>query len=80
LLFNRGKHAFHGMAGGSGQEAAPVAAAAGLIAGLTSNRAMTPPEPGRADVITCSGYLPPNSSSCAWSADPRGFGLAVGNN
>jgi len=38
------------------------------------------PEPGRADVIGCAGYLPGNEKSCSWSADPRNAGLAVGSN
>jgi gamma-glutamyltranspeptidase/glutathione hydrolase len=37
------------------------------------------PEPGRADVIGCSGYLPGSEESCSWSADPRNAGLAVGS-
>jgi gamma-glutamyltranspeptidase/glutathione hydrolase len=38
------------------------------------------PEPGRADVIGCSGFLPGDNGSCSWSADPRNAGLAVGSN
>ena len=34
------------------------------------------PEPGRANVIACSRYLPGSERSCAWATDPRGFGLA----
>ena len=37
------------------------------------------PDPGRANVISCSHYLPSDDYSCAWAADPRGFGLAGGS-
>lgn len=80
LLYAPVGQAFHGMAGGSGQEGAPVAAALGLIGGMRGKLPVSPPEPGRANVMICPQYLPGNSASCAWSADPRGFGLAVGSN
>jgi gamma-glutamyltranspeptidase/glutathione hydrolase len=80
MLWNPNARAFHGMSGGSGQEGAPLAAASGLIAGLLGHLPASPPEPGRANVIACPLYLPDNSASCAWSTDPRGFGLAVGSN
>ena len=38
------------------------------------------PEPGRANVIACSRYLPDSERSCGWATDPRGFGLAAGSN
>ncbi len=38
------------------------------------------PEPGRANVIGCPGYVPGDNSSCGWYTDPRGAGLAVGSN
>lgn len=38
------------------------------------------PEPGRANAISCAGYLPGDAGSCAWYTDPRGAGLAVGGN
>lgn len=72
--------AFRAMAGGSGQEGAPLAAALGLAAGLTGKLPAIPPEPGRANVIACPSYLPPNSASCRWAADPRSLGLAAGSN
>jgi gamma-glutamyltranspeptidase/glutathione hydrolase len=80
LSWNPEKRAFHGLAGGSGQQGAPLAAAAGLFDGFTGQMPARPPEPGRANVIACPGYLPGNSGSCAWSTDPRGSGLAVGSN
>jgi gamma-glutamyltranspeptidase/glutathione hydrolase len=80
LAWNPNLLAFHGMAGGSGQQAAPLAAAMGLAAGLSGQPQTAPPEPGRANVIACPRYLPGSSASCAWSVDPRSAGLAIGNN
>jgi gamma-glutamyltranspeptidase/glutathione hydrolase len=36
------------------------------------------PDPGRANVIECSRYMPDESATCAWATDPRDPGLAVG--
>ena len=48
---------------------------------LRSNEPMPAPvpEPGRANVIACSRYLPGAESACGWATDPRGFGLAAGS-
>lgn len=47
----------------------------------SSNGALRPaPEPGRANVISCAGYLPGEPNSCGWITDPRGNGLAAGSN
>ncbi len=80
LAFNSNLHAFHAMSAGSGQEGAPVAAAFGLLAGLGGRLPASPPEPGRANVIACTRYLPDTNGSCGWSTDPRGYGIAVGSN
>lgn len=80
MLTNGNAHAFHGVSGGSGQDGAPVAAVGGLLDGLSGRMPATPPEPGRANVLACAGYLPTNNKSCAFSTDPRGFGLATGSN
>jgi gamma-glutamyltranspeptidase/glutathione hydrolase len=80
LEYNPNRPAFRAMSGGSGQEAAPIAAALGLAAGLTSNQPALPPEPGRATTIACPGYLPKASNTCAWTTDPRNLGLAIGSN
>ncbi len=71
---------FRAMSGGSGQEAAPIAAAMGLVAGATNRQPTLPPEPGRANTIGCPALLPANPNSCAWSVDPRSLGLAAGSN
>ena len=38
------------------------------------------PEPGRANLVGCPGYLPGAEASCGWYTDPRGAGLAAGSN
>jgi gamma-glutamyltranspeptidase/glutathione hydrolase len=76
---------FRAAVGGSGQAAAPVAAALALTQALAdTGRAARPlptpaPEPGRANVIQCNQHLPGESDSCGWATDPRGAGLAVGS-
>ena len=80
IAWNRPTHSFRAEVGGSGQEAAPLAAALAMMNTLRSSQAMGAlvPEPGRANVIACSRYLPGESGTCAWATDPRGFGLATG--
>lgn len=79
LVWNDNKHAFAAMAGGSGQEAAGVAAAYGVLSALAGQMPATPPDPGRANAVACPGYLPDNFRSCIWSVDPRSAGLAAGS-
>jgi len=80
MMTNRALEGFRGAAGGTGQEAAPVAAAFGLLEGLQGHLPASPPEPGRADVLACTTILPKLNGGCGWSADPRGLGLAIGGN
>ncbi len=82
IAWNEPLHAFRAAVGGSGQEAASLAAAVAMFNTLRSNQPMpTPvPEPGRANVIACSRYLPDSAGSCGWATDPRGAGLAIGSN
>ena len=82
IAWNKPTHAFRAAAAGSGQQGAPLAAAAGMADALRSDRGtITPaPEPGRANVITCGGYLPNEDQTCRWQTDPRGAGLAAGSN
>lgn len=82
LAWSESRRAFHVEAGGSGQAGAALAAAVALSNGVRTGYPMTSlvPEPGRANVIACSRYLPGSDSSCAAVADPRGAGLAVGGN
>jgi gamma-glutamyltranspeptidase/glutathione hydrolase len=80
LAWSPGKRAFHAEAGGSGQAGAGLAAALALSNTLRSGQLMPAlvPDPGRANVISCSRYLPGSESSCAAAADPRESGLAAG--
>ena len=73
------------MAGGSGQDGAPVAVGLAIARSLADPRPnftadpAASPEPGRANVIGCNrGVTAPES--CGWTTDSRGFGLATGSN
>ncbi len=85
LAYNAHIHAFRAETGGSGQEAAPLAAAFALSEALADRASppapmpTPPPDPGRANVIECNHYLPDAEQSCAWATDPRGAGLALGS-
>jgi gamma-glutamyltranspeptidase / glutathione hydrolase len=80
LAWNANLQAFRAEVGGAGQAGAPLAAAAGMANTLTTGAPMPAavPNPGRANVIGCAGYLPGENGSCRWATDPRGAGLAVG--
>ncbi len=86
IAWNNNLHAFRAAVGGSGQAAAPLAAAVALSEAL-ADRAVPAqpmpvpvPDPGRANVIECTHYLPDANESCGWATDPRGAGLAIGSN
>jgi gamma-glutamyltranspeptidase/glutathione hydrolase len=80
IAWNDYAHEFRAAVAGSGLAGAPMAVAVGMINALRTNRAMAQPvpDPGRANVIECSRYLPGENGSCAWATDPREPGLAVG--
>ena len=80
MAWNPNTHAFRAAVAGSGQNGAALAAAMAMANTLRTGQAMpTPvPEPGRADAIACSRYLPGDNGSCGWATDPRGNGLAQG--
>jgi gamma-glutamyltranspeptidase / glutathione hydrolase len=80
IAWNEYTHAFRASVSGSGQAAAPAAVAVGMLNALRTNQPMAAlvPDPGRANVIECSGYLPGDNSTCALAVDPREPGLAVG--
>jgi gamma-glutamyltranspeptidase / glutathione hydrolase len=82
IAWNDNVHAFRAAVGGSGQAAAPMAVAVGMLNALRTGQPMSSavPDPGRANVISCSNYLPGENGSCAWATDPRDAGLAVGGN
>ena len=82
LVWNTHLEAFRAAVGGSGQNAAALATAAGVANTLRTKVALPVPvpEPGRANVIACAEYLPGKESSCQWATDTRGYGLAAGSN
>jgi gamma-glutamyltranspeptidase/glutathione hydrolase len=80
IAWNAHINAFRAEAAGSGQAAAPMAVAVGLLNALRSGNPMPAavPEPGRVNTIVCDRYLPGAERSCQWATDPRGAGLAIG--
>lgn len=80
LAWNDHLHEFRAEVGGSGQAGAPMAVAVGMDNTLRNGRPMPVPvpDPGRANVIGCFGYLPGDSRTCGWATDPRGAGMAMG--
>jgi gamma-glutamyltranspeptidase / glutathione hydrolase len=76
----RSRATFRAAVGGSGQNASGLATAVAMANALRTGRPMPEPvpEPGRANVIVCANGVPGGEGSCAWAADPRGAGLAVG--
>lgn len=83
LVHNSNLRAFRLAAAGSGQEAAPVAAAAtafNVLRGQAPQAAIPAavPEPGRAVAASCPRYLPGAAAECTAAADPRGSGIAAG--
>ncbi len=82
IAWNPNLRAFHAEVGGSGQEGAPLAVAAGMSNALRSSTAIPVPvpDPGRENAILCSRYLPDSDGSCTWATDSRGSGLAAGSN
>ena len=81
IAWNANVRGFRAAIGGSGQDGAALAVAAALTNTLRSNAPMPAPvpEPGRANVIACSRYLPDSDETCGWATDPRGAGLALGS-
>ncbi len=82
IAWNPNLRAFRAAVGGSGQEGAPLAVAAGLSNALRTGEAIPAPvpEPGRETAITCGRYLPGAEKTCSWAVDSRGSGLAMGSN
>jgi gamma-glutamyltranspeptidase / glutathione hydrolase len=80
IAWSPDEHAFRAAVSGSGQNAAGLAVGQAMAVTLRGKAAMPVPvpDPGRANVVACSGYLPDHDSSCRWATDPRGAGLAVG--
>jgi gamma-glutamyltranspeptidase/glutathione hydrolase len=85
MVTYRRNSALRVVAGGSGQDGAPVAVARALATALADRGKVArldpagAPEPGRVNVIACNGSAN-TPESCGWATDPRGFGLATGSN
>ncbi len=82
IAWSSPRDAFRAAVAASGQNGAALAGAAALgqaMAGDLPPRVPVP-DPGRANAIGCTQYLPGNDASCRWSADSRGAGLAEGGN
>jgi gamma-glutamyltranspeptidase/glutathione hydrolase len=82
LVHNSNLRAFRAASTGTGQAAAPLAAALPLAAMMRGRDAAAAlagiPEPGRGAAIGCARYLPGSVEGCTAASDPRGGGLAVG--
>ncbi len=89
MVTNPNTRAFRLAGTASGGEVAPIAlgsAAARAMAGEGAQAALAAPRSirgaadtaSRANLISCSRYLPGANGSCSWATDPRGFGLALG--
>ncbi len=80
IAWSSGHDAFRAAVGASGQNGAALAGAAGLGQAMVGDLPprVPVPDPGRANAIGCTQYLPGNNASCRWAADPRGAGLAIG--
>ncbi len=85
MVTQRRDSKFRIMAGGSGQDGAPVAVGLAIARSLADPGPVfradpaASPEPGRANVIGCNRNAG-NPESCGWTSDSRGFGLATGGN
>lgn len=82
LAHNASLKAFRYAGAGTGQAAAPIAAALPaaqhLLSGVPVPQAIAAvPEPGRGNAIGCSAYMPGSAAQCSAATDPRGAGLAV---
>jgi gamma-glutamyltranspeptidase/glutathione hydrolase len=78
IAWNENIHAFRAAVGASGQNGAGLAAGYAM-AGTLSGGSSPVPDPGRANVASCPGYLPGAPQTCRFTVDPRIAGLAVGS-
>jgi gamma-glutamyltranspeptidase/glutathione hydrolase len=82
IVHNSNLRAFRAASAGTGQAAAPLAAAMPLAAMMRGRDAASAlagiPEPGRGNAVGCARYLPGSAEACTAASDPRGGGLAVG--
>ncbi|MCQ4161309.1 gamma-glutamyltransferase family protein [Roseomonas sp. GC11] len=82
LAYNAPMKAFRYAGAGSGQEGAGLAVALPAARHLLGRSDLATaiaslPQPGRANAIGCTAYMPGDPGQCAAATDPRGAGLAV---
>jgi gamma-glutamyltranspeptidase/glutathione hydrolase len=82
LAWNEHQYALRAAVGASGQAGASLAAAVALTNTLRDRAPMSAlvPDPGRANVVACPGYLPGSEKTCGAVADPRESGFATNGN
>lgn len=80
MAYNSNVRGFRAVVTGTGQENAALATAVEMSNALRGGAPVAVAEPGRANVIGCGRYLPGSEGACAWTADPRGAGLAAASN
>ncbi len=80
IAWSSPRDAFRAAVGASGQNAAALAGAVALGQAMVGDLPprVPVPEPGRANAIGCTQYVPGNDASCHWATDARASGLAVG--
>lgn len=80
VAWNSGRDAFRAAVGASGQNGAALAGAIALSQAMTGDLppSVPVPDPGRANAIGCTQYVPGNEASCHFASDIRGAGLAAG--
>jgi gamma-glutamyltranspeptidase/glutathione hydrolase len=80
IAWNSPHDAFRAAVGASGQNGASLAGAVALGQAMVGDLPpkMPVPEPGRANAIGCTHYIPGDDRYCHWATDQRGAGLAVG--
>ncbi len=80
IAWSSGRDAFRAAVGASGQNGAALAGAVALGQAMTGDLPpkVPVPDPGRANAIGCTHYLPGADNTCRFSSDARGAGLAAG--
>ena len=80
IAWSSGRDAFRAAVGASGQNGAALAGAVALGEAMTGDLPprVPVPDPGRANAIGCTGYVPGNDATCRFSSDVRGAGLSAG--
>jgi gamma-glutamyltranspeptidase/glutathione hydrolase len=78
IAWNENIHAFRAAVASSGQNGAVAAQSAAMAQALAGGDVGPVPDPGRANAISCPGYVPGSPATCRFFADPRNSGLAEG--